>query len=127
MAIDWLDCGAKAGGIVVALTPFAGWFRYHLIREMKSVVAKDAVQQKDYIEFVKKIEKELESIRKFESEFTTIALEVKQVKQGQDRLERTIKESTDEQSRQLTGAMESIRDRFDDMKDLIQASRGFNP
>lgn len=123
MAIDWLQAGANATAILVAGGSGLAWYRKYMAAQMRQIVMKEAILKPDYESFQDRIEKELDGIKQFQVEFKTIAIEVKQVKDGQDRLQQAIKDHAQEQSKQLTNSMNAIRDRFDDMKDLIQANK----
>lgn len=123
MNIDWPALCANLVVIGSAVAGFGIWYKGYIIDQVRLVLNESVVEKKEYEKFTAGVKQEFDSIKQFHTEFKVIAAEVGQVKDGQVRLEQIIKNNSDEQSRQLTQSMNSIRDRFDDMKDLIQASK----
>lgn len=111
--IDWLAMlfnVLSCLGVVGTFLVFVG----------KRMIAEHAIPREEYSIDQNKLRKDIEEIRRFDGRLNTIEAKV-------DGLKDAIDTQGESNEAQLTGAMNHMRDRFEDIKELIEARVGRRP
>lgn len=111
--IDWL-------GTLVSVLSCLGVVGTFLVFVGKRMIAEHAVSRDEYDQDQTKLLKDIEEIRRFDGRLKGIETKV-------DGLQVAVTNASQQSEQQLTGAMTHVRDRIDDLKDLIEAKVGRRP
>jgi hypothetical protein len=112
--------GENLWAILASVLSSLGVVGTFLIFVGKRMIAEHAVSRAEYDEDQNRLRTDIEEIRRFDGRLNTIETKV-------DGLQTAVTQHSKRSEDQLTGAMGHVRDRIDDLKDLIEARVGRTP